>query len=323
MPKNVSNLHGRSFEYTITNELSRLPGATLTPRAQADQARDAANFQLLPRDLAEHFRNGARCIFHNLHSLLPNGVISNNVIIDRLPDIAGMAAQSNVTDIQLSFPNYRLNLSVKNNHSALKHPRPSALMQQLGIRKESQDDKEYRTGLREVYATFDQEARDFYKQETGEAISRNTNFRDLTAYDEGFIDNHLYNPVCDFVCQKLQRELANPEMCRHYFFFLVGKINFYKLILKNDSVVVEKYNEVPAPTSCIVQRQAHSYILLFFSNGWQLSLRLHTASLAIGNTPSLKFDTQHYHCDSEEIGVDGFTIPTENWPLYQTGNRPL
>jgi len=322
MTENVSNLHGRSFEYAITEELCKLPGATLSLRARGDQERDGAHFRQLSSELAEHLKIGARCVVRNLYRILPCGVELKDVTIDRLPDTAGMADQRDVTDIQLSFPNYAypLNLSVKNNHFALKHQRPSALMQQLGIKKRSQDDNEYRTGLREVYATFNQEARDFYKQETGEALSRNTNFRDLTAYDEGFIDNHLYNPVCDFVCQTLQRELANPVMCQHYFYFLVGNTNFYKLILLNDRVVVEKFNEVPAPASCTVQRKSHSYILLFFDNGWQLSLRLHTASSAIGNTPSLKFDTQLY--ELEDIGV-GFTIPTENWSLYQTGYRPL
>lgn len=306
MTENVSNLHGRSFEYAITVELlSHLPGATLTPRAQGYQERDVALFGQLPHDLAEHFKAGARCIVRNLPSLLPRGANLNGVIIDRLPDEAGTAAQSNVTDIQLAFPNYILNLSIKNNHFALKHQRPPSLMQQLGYEKGSPEDEEYRTGLREVYAIFNREAQDFYVQEAGEPMPPTVNFRDLISYDENFIDNHLYEHVCNYVFLTLQRELANQDKCQHFFRFLVGETNFTKLILLNDRVEVANFYEIPMPTSCIVQRIDHSYIHLSFNNEWQLSLRLHTAASAIGNTPSLKFDTQ---------GA-GLPIPADSWLL--------
>ena len=298
MPENVSNLHGRSFEYAITDELRRLPGATLTLQAQGDQARDAANFLQLPVNLAERFRAGARCIVHNLHRLLPCGVALNNVTIDRLPDTAGMAAHSNVTDIQLSFPDYVLNLSIKNNHFALKHQRPPSLMQQLGCEKNSQEDREYRNGMQIIFETFYKEAH--------ELMPHAVNFRDLTACQGNFIDNHLYEPVCNYIYLKLQKELLNQEKCKHFFQFLVGETNFTKIILLDDHVEVEKFNKIPVPTSCAVSHPDNSYIHLAFNNGWLLTLRLHTAASAMGqHSPSLKFDTQ---------GVK-LPIEVESWEL--------
>ncbi len=34
------------------------------------------------------------------------------------------------------------------------------------------------------------------------------------------------------------------------------------------------------------------YVLLSFDNGWEISMRLHTASSQLKNSPSLKFDTK-------------------------------
>lgn len=301
MTENVSDQHGRAFEYAITCQLSQIHGAVLTIRAMEDQERDAARFGQLPQELAEHFTAGAQCIANHIHCLLPPGTDIENVQIDRLPDTAGTAAESNVTDIQLGFRNHiHLNLSIKNNHFALKHQRPPSLMQQLGFAKNSLEDIEYRTGLNQVYAIFYQRAR---------ALSPDAvNFRDLTAIQPDFIDTNLYAPVCDYVIRQLTERLVTPETCRHFFSFLVGETDFTKIILLRSHIEVMRFNAIPMPTECTVQHLANTnnYILLFFDNGWQMSLRLHTASSVMGDsTPSLKFDTQ---------GRD-LPLPKEEWEL--------
>mgnify|MGYP003756609109 FL=1 len=156
MARNVSDQHGRAFEYAITLVLSKRDGATLTQRAQDDQAGDKARFDQLPQNFSTHFMSGARCVANHIHVLLPSGTQTNSMEIDRLPDVAGTArSERNVSDISLKFPNHvHLNLSIKNNHLALKHQRPSSLMQQLGHPKGSPEDNAYRKNFETFMAFF-------------------------------------------------------------------------------------------------------------------------------------------------------------------------
>jgi len=300
MARNVSDQHGRAFEYAITLVLSERDGATLTSRAQEDQARDRVRFDQLPQELATHFMSGARCVANHIHILVPPGTHTDRMEIDRLPDVAGRATnERNVSDICLKFPNHvHLNLSIKNNHLALKHQRPSSLMQQLGYPKGSPEDIAYRNGLQGIYGNFYREARDLSPDAR--------KFCDLTVIQPNFIDEVLYAPVCGHVCQTLTRELQTLQKCQQFFSFLIGKADFSKIVLRRKQVEVTRFSAIQSPTQCTVSQPDNSHISLDFNNGWLIALRLHTAASAMGKTtPSLKFDTQ---------GIE-VPLPTVIWNL--------
>ena len=62
-----------------------------------------------------------------------NSITNTKITVDRLPDTA--ARGGNPTDINIMFNNGQVNLSIKHNHRAVKHQRPSALAQQCGFIK--------------------------------------------------------------------------------------------------------------------------------------------------------------------------------------------
>lgn len=283
--ENISDQNGRSFEYSIVTEFAKQPGVSLTERAIADQSRDKSKFDTLPAELRHRFEIAAAAIVNIL--TMKEYFIAGS-LIDRLPDTDAMAGD--VTDIRLTLKNGKpINLSIKNNHHALKHQRPPSLMQQLGFPKKSAEDLTYRRDLQNAF-------NDFYRAAGGISATAE-NFRDIEALSPGFIDSNLYGPVCDLVFRNLKHFLQNQDCCRKFFTFLVGNTDYIKIVLSGESLEITDFYAIPAPTQCeVTQNPAQrSYIYLHFNNGWIISLRLHTASSRMGSygdTPSTKFDTQ-------------------------------
>ena len=288
---NVSDLHGRAFESMIAQAMVSTWNARLTPRAQADQERDAARVAQLPRDLSQTFLAASSQIVTVLQD---RGPCFNGCSLDRLPDTA--ARNVDVTDIRLSLLDGSIvNLSIKSHHFAFKHQRPNSLMQQLGIPRGSEQDRAYRDRLSAIYG-------DFYKN-ARELLPQVQYFRELNDVRDDFISSHLYHPVCEQVAASLNTFL-NTGSCQTFFAFLVGNTNFTKIILCRDCLRFEDFSGVQTTQQCNVTYLAErpQYIFLDFDNHWQLSLRLHTAASSIGRrTPSLKFDTQPVCCPVPHI----------------------
>lgn len=294
---NVADQHGRAFECMIAQAMIVRWGARLTPEAQADQERDAARVAQLPPDLFQTFWAASNQIVTILQN---RGPCFNNCSLDRLSDTE--ARDGDVTDIRLSLLDGSIiNLSVKNNHFALKHQRPNSLMKQLGIPIGSEQDRSYRVRLSAIYGDFYRNAR--------ELLPQVQYFRELNDVQDDFISSHLYHPVCEQVAATLNTFL-NAGSCQTYFTFLVGNTNFTKIILCRGCLRFEDYSGVPTTQQCIVNYSVGrpQYIFLDFDNQWSLSLRLHTAASSIGTrTPSLKFDTQPVRCP----------VPHIEYPLFR------
>lgn len=280
--QNISDQTGRSLEYEITRIFESRFGGVLTARATESQTRDSVKFRLLPPDLSTHFTQAANLladIFANRYSLI-------GCSIDRLADSA--AREGDVTDIRLrTVQGQCVNLSVKNNHHALKHQRPPSLMQQLSFPKKSEEDIAYRDSLGQIYTSFYNAAH--------KAVPGAVNFRDLKESDETFIDTHLYLPICNHVAAYLKQHLSSIIPCQHFFLFLVGNIDYLKVILNSSTMEIENYSAIPLPTAATVDFSAATpnMVYVHFNNNWSLSLRIHTAASSMGRgTPSLKFDTQ-------------------------------
>ena len=283
---NISNQTGRAFEYAIVNELAKLPGVSLTDRAAMAQRRDKPKFERLEPLQSNEFCHASRVLAQTFTA--PPYAIGA-ATIDRLTD--NDARKGDVTDIRIqpSLARHPINLSVKNNHFALKHQRPPSLMQQLGFVKGSDADIEYRVKLQEIFDSF---------HRTGKSICPSARlFRELKDIDQGFIDRCLYAPVCRLVSSTLRSYLADSIACQTFFSFLVGNIDFIKVILYHGCLEFENFSQIALPSCCRVgfSHESPSYVFLAFDNEWEISMRLHTASsrlASIGKIPSLKFDTQ-------------------------------
>ncbi|MGI0484711.1 HaeIII family restriction endonuclease [Pantanalinema rosaneae CENA516] len=273
---NTSNQYGRALEYAIVAEmLQHLPNQVkLTPRALKDQQRDAIHYDNLPTATQQNYR---QCAVQVVAWLQQNFSISNYLLtVDRLPDHA--SKQGDVTDIRIHYAQSSVNLSIKHNHTALKHQRPASTAQHCGFARKSSEDIAFRTAYKNTTQSFLMMAQGTFK------------FCDI---DQRIIFEHLYIPICDLVANFIHQNGSQTASASHLFSFLVGRTDFYKLIFQERSklLVVEEFSQLTIPESVIAQAQKN-YVYLKFSNAWEISMRLHTASSRISNNPSLKFDTQ-------------------------------
>ena len=282
--ENISDQTGRAFEFAIVSELTRLSGVTLTSRASDAQIRDSAKFEALDSSRKRLFQEAAKAL---VKMLVENGV--NSASVDRLSD--DEAAAGDVTDIRITPIGKHpvINLSIKNNHHALKHQRPPSLMQQLGFGKGSSQDCGYRAQLQSVFDSFCVASK--------RLVPDAKKFSQLKDVDHEFINRQLYAPVCELVTATLRKHLANSIVCQTYFRFLVGNTDYIKVVLSQGQLEITHFDQIPMPSTCTVDYSSANpgYIYLTFDNGWKISMRLHTASSRLaeqGQTPSTKFDTQ-------------------------------
>jgi len=175
-----------------------------------------------------------------------------------------------------------LNLSVKHNHFALKHQRPSTTAIRCGFAPKSKEDLEFRKDLGNITGAF--------------IINSSKDYPDATLFNEiksqspTYINKNLYFPVCNLISGFINKYSDRINVVT-LFKFLVGDTDFYKVTAFKKQIVIEEFARLQKPTSVTTRLKGDSYIILNFSNGWDISLRLHTASSKIGKNPSLKFDT--------------------------------
>jgi hypothetical protein len=282
---NKSNLNGRSFEYILTKEIQKKFGVKLTPRAIKDQKRDVEKILKLSESIKQDMEKGSIKIVDWLSNNFFD-LNNNNLILDRLPD--SESKKGNPTDIQLISNDTIINLSLKHNHKALKHQRPSSLAQQCGISKNDEKDKVYRANLKQISNSFFQYAKSIHKSPT--------KFSDLTLIDNKVVDRLLYKPVCDLVTNFVNSHCTAQHNTNHLFSFLMGTEDYHKVIVSADKVLIQHFSISKPPLNVRATVSANNRVELNFSNNWKLDMRIHTASSRTKGCEksgcSLKFDTQ-------------------------------
>lgn len=273
MPR--SNNMGRAYEYALCERIMHFfPNITLTARAADEQQRDILHFNDLSYE--------DQCAYHKSAELICCHWLNQKIdqryayTLDRLPDSAGVAGD--VTDIRLQSNFEQINISLKHNHDALKHPRLTRIPRWLGMGA----DPTYTQIHNNIWAEF------FLSASRLEPNA--TLFRELVAIDDEFINNNLYDPFCSFIADYLSRNANTIEAIQHMFDFLVGTYNFYKVIDMRDCIVIQDFINIPKPTDVAIEQTDKSYIAMRFNNGVVLSLRLHTASQRL--IRSVKFDVR-------------------------------
>ena len=268
MTVNNSDRNGRALEYAVTDELSKIINATLTQRAISDNARDRQKFFAIPQELQQQYVTAAKKITNWISSQF----INQTITIDRLPD-----SSTSVTDIAIFSPTNKIEISLKHNHFALKHPRPYSFAQACGYVKNSANDFAHRALMKTV----------------------DTNFRALATgkinYNECSL-SALYTDVYRACETSINNWVSDANLAKQLFSFLVNN-GFYKVIVNTSSTVsvtVQDYLSVASVTNVSASTQSQ-YLTLTFNNGWKITLRVHTAATKISNSPSqlsLKFDAQ-------------------------------
>jgi len=280
MAENISDRNGRALEFAIVTVLiKKIPNLTLLGGTLADQQRDSVKFAALAEPQQTHFIDSAETIFTWLAS--KHTVNSGKITLERLSDDA--AKKGDVTDIRLVIAGKIVNLSVKHNHTALKHQRPTATATQGGFAKKSLEDIKYRADYKKIT--------DAFLNSAAQLKNGAVEFSELKVIQADFIDTQLYAPMCKLVTDFLNLHVAQQPYAQQFFSFIVGMTDYHKIIVYSDKIDIHEFAAMPPVNSLKAMQVGNSYIHVRFSNGWIISMRLHTASSRIKGV-SLKFDTQ-------------------------------
>jgi hypothetical protein len=98
--------------------------------------------------------------------------------------------------------------------------------------------------------------------------------------------------MCKLVCDFLNEHVAKKtDHAQNFFRFIVGMTDYHKIVVYHDKIEIFEFAFMPPVNSLSAVQSSASYINVSFSNGWIISMRLHTASSEIEGV-SLKFDTK-------------------------------
>lgn len=293
MARNISDQMGRALEYAIVNYfINNKMGIVQVGATMHDQVREKPKFEGLDSITQNRYERSAQEIFDwtDKEWSIRN---ADTTTIERLPDSA--AKKGDVTDIRLVIDGETHNLSIKHNHTALKHQRPAALPQQCGFARKSKEDVEYRNRYKELTEEFAESVADDFPG--------NTTFKEVKENDDDYINKNLYAPVCKLNTKFLTENCVNNQHAQDFFSFLVGMTDYYKIIVYSNHIEIMEFAEMPPVKNLYAEHVSDSNIHIDFLNGWEISMRLHTASSSIEGV-SLKFDTQPLNIDVDTEKID-------------------
>ena len=288
MDVNNSDRNGRALEYAIVMELSKITNATLTNRANNDNLRDKPKFDAIAQQspvLSQQFIIAGV----KISNWISNQFVNEKITIDRLPD-----SNESVTDITITSPLKKIELSLKHNHLALKHPRPYSIAQACGYAKNSTQDISHRNLMRDVDNSF---------RKLVNGIQNYNNCPKTCILN-------LYNNVYE-ACQISINNWANTDkhLAKNLFGFIVNN-GFFKVIVNTGKDLTVKVQDFLAfgdvSTVKALINHKSNYLTLIFNNGWEISLRVHTAATKISKPNSqlsLKFDAQRVAGSIYEINI--------------------
>jgi len=277
----VSNLNGRSLEYLLVKLISdNNPNITISESTMNAQNRDEANISKLNSELKTSMESSCLKIYDWIISELEE---LTEVI--RFTDHQGTLG--NPTDIKVISNSRDLNISLKHNNDAVKHQRPSATAQQFGYQKRSSEDLLFRTKYESILDDFYDICIESYPE-----AKKYNEVTDLT-YD------FLYKPMNDLVVSFINEFGNKPNNRNHYFKFIFGDENIYRVIANGGQVNIVP--NVPSTDIVSISAERHSlgnenidmknYMKIVFNGEFFIIQRLHTASSLI-ESRSLKYDTR-------------------------------
>lgn len=280
-----SNERGRALEYKIAIEAADfLEGLGLEVKSSDSTKRlnfhHKDYFDELDSETKDSFEAGAKafCKWLEKQEWVKNAMV---VTIDRFGD--DKAKKRDPTDIQLgvtdkdgqlSFKNF----SVKHRHNALCHPRLPSLAQQCGFTGGSAEDKSWRKTYNKVWNNF-----------YGRVNQLNSDIKTTTYLKEkhpDFILKNFLEPMQKAVVKFLKQYKNKSGQAKSFFRYLVGDLGYYVIKNKPNLVEIKHFENIGDPKSFSItypapgklKEELTNSFLIEFSNGWQIAMRLHTAS---------------------------------------------
>lgn len=286
-----SNDNGRALEYKIVDCLLKTNLYSPSIETLEDQRRDIEKYNSLKKELKDDFDVCAPKIVTWIKGKLGS---QKNLIINRLKD-----GDSHVADIQFenSKKNTILNLSIKNNHDDLKHPRPYSIAQACGFKKNSPLDLSFRKSM-EILSN------DYRKK----ISPRHSKYKET---GQNLI--WLYDQICDHFINWLKLQ-NNPKVACDLFIFMVNT-NFYKIKVnpsrkKTPSFIeVTDFSSIKLPQSFTAfkpppkKSDKKNHFRIEFDNNWEIDFRIHNAKETIKQNKILKNGKSKFVQLSLKFGV--------------------
>lgn len=270
----TANDNGRALEYCIFKQLLDIfPHAYVDEDSLRQQARDIPKFISRSDSIKERFLNASSII---VDQWLSNKFILNDISICRLMDSEGK--KGNVSDISIITEYETINLSIKHNHDALKHQRPSALPAHLKINRNDDISLVYKRLYKSITQEFSSKCKDL--------LPTATKFHEIKEIDSNFINDNLYNPICKLVTAYINSN-DNANVLKTFIF---GTVPYYKVIVDKNGVNIFDFTSISTANTVSATLTEPNYVNVDF-DGIKISMRLHTASSRLKGV-SVKFDTR-------------------------------
>lgn len=298
---NSSNTKGRAYEYAVMQSIKDKVTGKVQPRIVENSSFEAnANAwdKLKPEDQKIYIvsSNAAMDTLTDLEPLMENDAFLGDLILAFQKDTQGI--KGDVRDIVITREklDWEIGLSVKHNHSAIKHSRLSKDLDFGNSWYDIPCSDEYWKKIEPIFEFLEAE-----KQ-------KGTCWRDLQSKEE-----QVYVPLLNAFVSEIER--ANKEdssFIERLFAYLVGLKDYYKIISKDADKVtlIESFNmnatlnkdaeekkaatvipQIVMPTELVaikLRNGSKTTVDMYMDGGWQFSFRLHNASSKVET--SLKFD---------------------------------
>lgn len=298
---NSSNMRGRAYEYAVIQSIKNKVSGKVEPKIVQNssfQANAKAWNSLHPEDQKTYIvsTNSAMDTLMDLEPLLENDAFLGDLILAFQSDTQGI--KGDVRDIVITREklDWEIGLSLKHNHSAIKHSRLSKDLD-FGAKWYGMPCSEnYWEKVRPIFDLLQKEK------------DKNTVWRDLLSKEE-----QVYIPLLNAFISEIERaNETDASFIERLFAHLVGLKDYYKIISKDSDKVtlIESFNmnatlnrdavekkaaivipQIVMPTELVaikMRNGSKTTADMYMDGGWQFSFRLHNASSKV--EPSLKFD---------------------------------
>ena len=297
-----SNDQGRAYEYAWINALFEILDPIRKTGIVCNSSLDANEraWDALSREKQELFAVSANAAVDTILELEPcmEEDDGDTLLLEFQKDDAGEAGDVRDIVIRRDDIDWEIGLSIKHNHTAVKHSRLSHVLdfgsEWYGIPCSAQ----YWNDIRSVFNMLNREK------------NNGTNWSDL-ADKEG----DVYIPLLQAFLNEVDRAYrADPDVAVRMFEYLVGIKDYHKIVSSDNKrlTLVHTFNlhgtlnkpsrikvsaiHVPVtetPTEILAmrfKRRSNTTVEIYMDNGWAFSFRIHSASTKV--QPSLKFDVQ-------------------------------
>ncbi len=291
MSNNVTN--GKGLEWAVVKEIQKATGFQIEESEPLETAREAYGELSGSELIGVYDRWVPPCVDHVLR--LESAVFSGRKALGKIwinSDAKGQAGD--VRDVMIASSGRSFGISCKNNHSAFKHSRLSPKIDfpsDWELCEEGASDA-YKCVVDALFTKIEKTCGPF-RVALWDDVPQERKF--------GY-----YREILDAFRNEILRirnksEAAAARLASGLVKYVVGRHDFYKLIIKDDRGLVEGYNlsrtlrvpKIPLPTTVLSVEfipDAAGTLLLFMDAGYTFSFRIHSASSKIES--SFKFDIQ-------------------------------